>query len=102
MNRTEIFRKGNSVIYVENQNLDSIFSTKVRKSRTAIRITKSKVEQTIDVVRTFHPSLSINEVSQRVMEVIEKQFQLKGETLSYKREQTIMRIISNYFINKNK
>ena len=99
MNRTEIFRKGDSVIYVENKPFNSIFSKpkKVRKSRTAIRITKSKVEETIDVVRTFNPSLSINEVSQRVMEVIEKQFQLKGETLSYKREQTIMRIISNYF-----
>lgn len=97
MNKTEIFRKGDSVLYVENQTLDSIFSPKVRKSRTAIRITKSKVEETIDVVRTFNPSLSINEVSQRVMEVIEKQFQLKGETLSYKREQIIMKIISNYF-----
>jgi hypothetical protein len=75
---------------------------KVRKSRTAIRLTKSMIETDIKTVQSFYPSLSINEVSHRVMEVIEKQFQLKGETLSYKREQTIMRIISNYFINKNK
>ena len=70
---------------------------KIRKSRTAIRITKSKVEQTIDVVRTLHPSLSINEVSQRVLAHIELQFNLKGEYLSYDRTQTIMRMISNYF-----
>ena len=73
-------------------------SKRVRKSRTAIRITKSKVEETIDVVRTIHPSLSINEVSQRVLNHIELQFNLKGEYLSYERTQTIMRMISNYFI----
>jgi hypothetical protein len=75
---------------------------KVRKSRTAIRLTKSKVEQTIEVVRTFHPSLSINELSQRVIGNIELQFNLKGEYLSYDRTQTLMRMVSNYFTNKNK
>jgi hypothetical protein len=102
MNRTEIFRKGNSVIYVENQNLDSIFSTKVRKSRTAIRLTKSMVETDIKTVISFYPSYNINEVSQRVMSMIELRFNLKGEYLSYERTQTLMRMISNYFTNKNK
>ena len=104
MNKTEIFRKGDSVLYVENQTLDSIFSKvrKVRKSRTAIRLTKSMVETDIKTVISFYPSYNINEVSQRVMSMIELRFNLKGEYLSYERTQTLMRIISNYFTNKNK
>jgi hypothetical protein len=99
MNKTEIFRKGDSVIYVENKPFDSIFSKsrKVRKSRTAIRITKSMVETDIKMVTSLYPSLSINEVSQRVMGMVEMRFNLKGEYLSYDRTQTVMRMISNYF-----
>jgi len=99
MNRTEIFKKGNSVLYTENQTLDSIFSKpkKVRKSRTAIRLTKSMIETDIKMVQSLYPSLLINEVSQRVMGMVELRFNLRGEYLSYEREQTIMRMISNYF-----
>jgi len=75
---------------------------KVRKSRTAIRLTKSMVETDIKTVISFYPSYNINEVSQRVMSMIELRFNLKGEYLSYERTQTLMRIISNYFTNKNK
>ena len=75
---------------------------KFRKSRTAIRLTKSMVETDIKTVISFYPSYNINEVSQRVMSMIELRFNLKGEYLSYERTQTLMRIISNYFTNKNK
>ena len=104
MNKTEIFRKGNSVIYVENKPFDSIFSKgrKVTKSRTAIRLTKSMIETDIKMVQSLYPSFNITEVSQRVMGMVELRFNLKGEYLSYERTQRVMRMISNYFINKNK
>ena len=102
MNKTEIFKKGDSVLYTENQTLDSIFSPKVRKSKTAIRLTKSMIETDIKMVQSLYPTLSINEVSQRVIGMVELRFNLKGEYLSYERTQTLMRMISNYFTNKNK
>ena len=75
---------------------------KIRKSRTAIRLTKSMIETDIKMVQSLYPSLLINEVSQRVMGMVELRFNLKGEYLSYDRTQRVMRMISNYFINKNK
>ena len=99
MNKTEIFKKGNSVLYTENQTLDSIFSKgrKVRKSKTAIRLTKSMIETDIKMVQSLYPSFNITEVSQRVMGMVELRFNLKGEYLSYDRTQRVMRMISNYF-----
>jgi hypothetical protein len=99
MNKTEIFRKGDSVLYVENQTLDSIFSKvrKVRKSRTAIRITKSMVETDIKTVISLNPTkLNTVELFQKVLSMIELRFNLRGEYLSYDRTQRVMRIISNY------
>ena len=72
-------------------------SKRVRKSRTAIRITKSMVETDIKMVQSLHPSYNINEVSQRVISMIELRFNLKGEYLSYDRTQRVMRMISDYF-----
>ena len=104
MNKTEIFKKGNSVLYTENQTLDSIFSKpkKVRKSRTAIRLTKSMIETDIKMVQSLYPSFNINDISQKVISMVELRFNLKGEYLSYDRTQTLMRMVSNYFTNKNK
>ena len=75
---------------------------KVRKSRTAIRLTKSMIENDIKMVISLYPSFNINEVSQRVISMVELRFNLKGEYLSYERTQTLMRMVSNYFTNKNK
>ena len=103
MNKTEIFKKGDSVLYVENQTLDSIFSPKVRKSRTAIRITKSMVETDIKTVISLNPTkLNTVELFQKVLSMIELRFNLRGEYLSYDRTQRVMRIISNYLTNKLK
>jgi hypothetical protein len=70
---------------------------KIRKSRTAIRLTKSMIETDIKMVQSLYPSYTINEVSQRVISMVELRFNLKGEYLSYERTQTLMRMISNYF-----
>jgi hypothetical protein len=77
-------------------------SKRVRKSKTAIRLTKSMIETDIKMVQSLYPSFNINEVSQRVISMVELRFNLKGEYLSYERTQTLMRMVSNYFINKNK
>ena len=69
----------------------------IRKSRTAIRLTKSMIETDIKMVQSLYPSLLINEVSQRVISMVELRFNLKGEYLSYDRTQRVMRMISNYF-----
>ena len=75
---------------------------KIRKSRTAIRLTKSMIETDIKMVISLYPSYNITEVSQRVMDMIEHRFTLKGELLSYDRTQRVIKMISNYFTTKNK
>jgi hypothetical protein len=70
---------------------------KIRKSRTAIRLTQSMIQTDIKMVQSLYPSYNINDIAQRVEEMVELRFNLKGEYLSYDRKQRLIKMIANYF-----
>ena len=69
----------------------------MRKKRTNFRLTKSFVEENLNVIVSTNPNL--NEISTKTHHLIETQFWLKNELYTFEKQKTVQTQLRKLLIN---